>query len=330
MFRDDLKGELTTEVWERKKLEEAALQKSRDMLSKEEKDDTEVLALRKKLELKATSIASLEDEIKILKRVKPSQVKGGTDGKKAKEEVSQAEIKLLATEEDLEQTKTVLRQEENKTQTQALQVKMMKDRMFKLEEREEKYKTLEDDYRLAARQRNEAQTVSQTVRRQMADVKTLLEDEVKERHQTEKMLDESLIKLEAYESSSRSTQSVQVQTDDDLHSRPASRISERYGAISPAVHVFDGPASHRIVPGGFRGCNYAAGMQQESLVRPSSIKQNRIKIPASKEGYNMTFVQDVGSKSEPTDDQPPKKCVIKVTKARNQPSYNEFKHNFFK
>ena len=47
-------------------------------------------------------------------------------------------FQLLATEEDLEQTKTLLRQEENKTQKQALQVQMMKDRMFKLEEREDK------------------------------------------------------------------------------------------------------------------------------------------------------------------------------------------------
>ena len=102
------------------------------------------------------------------------------------------------------------------------------------------------------------------------DSRTLLEDEVKERQQAEKTLDMALIKVEAFENASKSCHSVEVQTEDEM-SRPVSRLSERFGAISPAVHVFDGPASHRIVPGGFRGCNYAAGMQQESLVRVGKI-----------------------------------------------------------
>ena len=71
------------------------------------------------------------------------------------------------------------------------------------------------------------------------------------------------IKLESHEKRGRKTASSEVQTDDEPLSRPTSRLSERFGAISPAVHVFEhGPASHRIIPGGFRGCNYAAGMQQ--------------------------------------------------------------------
>ena len=157
------------EVIERKKLEEAALQKSRDILAKEEKGDVKAISLRKELDQKTATIASLEDEIKILKRLKPNQSK--TESKKAKEEISQYEIKLLATEEDLEQTKTLLRVEENKTQKQALQVQMMKDRMFKLEEREDKYRQVEEEYRQAARQRNEAQTEAEAVRRQMTDVR---------------------------------------------------------------------------------------------------------------------------------------------------------------
>ena len=58
-----------------------------------------------------------------------------------------------------------------------------------------------------------------------------------------------------------------------MPSRPTSRFSDRYGATSPAVQAvqaFDGQrASHRLIPGNFRGCNFAAGMNQESLLKPS-------------------------------------------------------------
>ena len=69
-----------------------------------------------------------------------------------------------------------------------------------------------------------------------------------------------------------------MQTDDEPLSRPTSRLSERFGAISPAVHVFEhGPASHRIIPGGFRGCNYAAGMQQGTKNELLTKKNNYFK-----------------------------------------------------
>ena len=401
IWRDDLKIDLEKEIAERKGLEVAAAQKSRDILAKEDKGGVVMSALKKELEDKSTTIAGLEDEIKMLKK-RLKKTPAGKAEANAKEEISQYEIRLLATEEDLEQTKTILRQEENKTQKQMLQIQMMKDRLFKLEEREEKYKTMEEEHRLAFRQRNEAQTDAQHVRRQMADVKTILEDEVKERQQTQKLLEQTMVRLEEYENQDKSAVSVHVQTDEEPLSRPTSRISDRFGAISPAVHVFDGPvkgwnfakndfcqkfllylkclvknefqgklisstifpffneilsnfgaaksvsrcwhflnpgsASHRIVPGGFRGCNYAAGMPQESLVRPSTIKQGRIKIPANKESFNMTFVQDVSSKpSESASSsststaaaQAEKKCVLKITKETNQNQYRAFVNTFF-
>ena len=79
----------------------------------------------------------------------------------------------------------------------------------------------------------------------------------------------------------------------------------------------------------------------ESLVRPSAIKQARIKIPApaSKESFNMTFVQDVGNKTQPDGapaatpgpdrTSPEKKCVLKITKGQNQ-DYKAFVKTAFK
>ena len=85
----------------------------------------------------------------------------------------------------------------------------------------------------------------------------------------EKELKATAKKLQAIESKTV-TASVEVQTDEDPMSRPNSRFSDRFGATTPVIQVFqDTPRTHRIVPGGFRGCNYAAGMNQESLVRPS-------------------------------------------------------------
>jgi len=120
---------------------------------------------------------------------------------------------------------------------------------------------------------------------------------------------------------------IGIQTDEDYPSRPTSRISERFGAISPAIQIFDGPRAHRIVPGGFRGAglnNFSAGMQQESLVRPSSIKQQRIKIPppastsSSDKQISMTFVHDINDASGNSDNgssgKDDRKCVLKITK----------------
>ena len=115
---------------------------------------------------------------------------------------------------------------------------------------------------------NEASLEETTMRRQLDDIKTVLEEEVKDRKLIEKELKSAKKILKNYEKETSKAE-IGIQTDDDYPSRPTSRISERFGAISPAIQVFDGPRSHRIVPGGFRGCNFAAGMNQESLVRPS-------------------------------------------------------------
>ena len=133
--RDDLLGELDDVRREMVQIQKQSVLEARDHLEKEDKESGKVAELKSQLEEKSASISALEDEIKVLKRKKSSNKKNEAD---TKEEISNYEIKLLATEEDLEQTKTLLRQEENKTQKQALQVQMMKDRMFKLEEREDK------------------------------------------------------------------------------------------------------------------------------------------------------------------------------------------------
>ncbi|CAG5099600.1 Oidioi.mRNA.OKI2018_I69.XSR.g16596.t1.cds [Oikopleura dioica] len=305
--RDELKTKLEDESIRRKKLEEEAIEKSRDIMrssSRIEFDSETVENLKNEnLEMKSI-VAALEDEINALKRCTPVPKKGSKSSKNS-DEISDSEIKLLATEEDLENVKVALKQEEQKTQKQALQVQMMKDRMFKLEEREEKYKNVEEELKRALKKKNEAQTEAQSYHRQIADIKTLLEDEVREKRSFEKALEEATRNLKQLEKSGKSS-SVQVQTDDDFafHSRPSSRL----GAMSPAVHIFDGPASHRIIPGGFKGCNFAAGMSQESLVRPSSIKnQNRIKLPASNEKVQMSFIAEHGQSATA-------KTVFKISK----------------
>ena len=61
--------------------------------------------------------------------------------------------------------------------------------MFKLEERDEKSKSVEEELRVATRRRNEAQTESQTIRRQLNDLKTLFEEEVREKQEAEHLLE---------------------------------------------------------------------------------------------------------------------------------------------
>ena len=56
-----------------------------------------------------------------------------------------------------------------------------------------RYRSLEEEHRSALKSRNEAQTDAQTVRRQLADFRSILEDEVKERQQTQKLLDEGTL-----------------------------------------------------------------------------------------------------------------------------------------
>ena len=107
------------------------------------------------------------------------------------------------------------------------------------------------------------------MRRQLDDIKTVLEEEVKDRKLIEKELKNAKKILKNYEKEASKAE-IGIQTDEEYPSRPTSRISERFGAISPAIQIFDGPRAHRIVPGGFRGCNFSAGMNQESLVRPST------------------------------------------------------------
>lgn len=79
-------------------------------------------------------------------------------------------------------------------------------------------------------------------------MKTLLEDEEREKRYFEKALDEATSNLSQLRASAERA-CKEVQTDDDfIVTRPSSRL----GAISPAVHIFDGPASHRIIPGSFK------------------------------------------------------------------------------
>ena len=65
---------------------------------------------------------SLEDELKNLK------IENAKMNKKAisssREDISASEIKLIATEEDLEDTRNLLKKEENKTAKQSLQVRL--------------------------------------------------------------------------------------------------------------------------------------------------------------------------------------------------------------
>ena len=65
-------------------------------------------------------IVSQEDELKKLK------IENAKINKKAisssREDISASEIKLIATEEDLEDTRNLLKKEENKTAKQGLQV----------------------------------------------------------------------------------------------------------------------------------------------------------------------------------------------------------------
>ena len=164
--RDELKQKLQDECKRLKTLEEDAIEKSRNFMrssSRIEIDSEAVETLKSEnLEMKSLVVA-LEDEINALKRSTPVPKKCNKASKN--DEISDSEIKLLATEEDLENVKVSLKQEEQKTQKQALQVQMMKDRMFKLEEREEKYKNVDEDLKRALKKKNEAQTEAHSYHR---------------------------------------------------------------------------------------------------------------------------------------------------------------------
>ena len=305
--RDDLKEKYESLLVETTELQETAVQKAREQLRQTpEPEDGHVVELKQRLDDQMVTISSLEEEIK---RSASEKLKVTSSNN-----VSQSEIKLLATEEDLEVTKTLLKKEEAKTTKQQLQVKMLKERLLKLEEIEKRYKGQVEMLRKTSKKSNQATLDETNMRRQLEDIKTVLEEEVKERQFIEKELMSTTMKLQTFETRAKPTSSIQVQTDDEPLSRPSSRFSDRFGATTPVIQVFqDTPRTHRIVPGGFRGCNYAAGMNQESLVRPSSIKQQKIRIPASQDKQiNMTFVQDVtDGQSEGKSD---KKCVLKITK----------------
>ena len=164
--RDELKQKLQDECKRLKTLEEDAIEKSRNFMrssSRIEIDSEAVETLKSEnLEMKSVVVA-LEDEINALKRSTPVPKKCNKASKN--DEISDFEIKLLATEEDLENVKVLLKQEEQKTQKQALQVQMMKDRMFKLEEREEKYKNVDEELKRALKKKNEAQTEAHSYHR---------------------------------------------------------------------------------------------------------------------------------------------------------------------
>ena len=76
--------------------------------------------MKQKLDDQSAIIVSLEDELKNLK------IENAKMNKKAisssREDISASEIKLIATEEDLEDTRNLLKKEENKTAKQSLQV----------------------------------------------------------------------------------------------------------------------------------------------------------------------------------------------------------------
>ena len=105
-------------------MEESALQQSRHKLAESGKDGSEIVSLRAKLEENFSLILSLEEELKQLKSKKSTETKN----QDINEDISKVEIKLMATETDLDHTKALLKTEENKTQKQSLQVQMMKDR----------------------------------------------------------------------------------------------------------------------------------------------------------------------------------------------------------
>lgn len=146
----------------------------------------------------------------------------------------------------------MLKKEEKKTAKQQLQVKMLKERLVKLEEIENKYKGQVEMLRKTNKKQNQATLEETNMRRQLEDIKTVLEEEVKERQIIEKELKSTSKKLQALENKNPSN-SVQVQTDDEM-SRPSSRFSDRFGATTPVIQVFqDTPRTHRIVPGKFKG-----------------------------------------------------------------------------
>ena len=105
--RDELKKKLEDECKRLKTLEEEAIEKSRDFMrssSRIEFDNEAVETLKSEnMEMKSL-IDTLQDEINTLKRSTPVPKKNRKTSSK-NDEISDSEIKLLATEEDLENVK---------------------------------------------------------------------------------------------------------------------------------------------------------------------------------------------------------------------------------
>ena len=174
--RDELKEKYESLLVETTELQETAVQKARDQLRQqpiEPINDGHIVELKQRLDEQQITIGTLEEENKRLTSEKLKVT--------ANNNVSQSEIKLLATEEDLEATKTLLKKEEAKTAKQQLQVKMLKERLLKLEEIEKRYKGQVEMLRKTNKKHNQATLEETNMRRQLEDIKTVLEEEVKER-----------------------------------------------------------------------------------------------------------------------------------------------------
>lgn len=133
--RDELQSKCKSIQAEFNELQEATLNHAREGMRSIPSDETanisQVSELKKQLEDQSEVVMSLEAEIKKLNHQAKMKLQGSS------EDITNFEIKLLATEEDLEATKTLLKKEEAKTAKQSLQVKMLKERLMKLEEIEE-------------------------------------------------------------------------------------------------------------------------------------------------------------------------------------------------
>ena len=79
---------------------------------------------------------------------------------------------------------------------------MLKERLMKLEEIENKYKGQVEMLRKTNKKQNQATLEETNMRRQLEDIKTVLEEEVKERQIIEKELKSTSKKLQALENDS--------------------------------------------------------------------------------------------------------------------------------
>ena len=129
-FSDELREKYEQLQIETTELQETAVEKAREQLRQTPEPDDGQLILKQRLDDQQAVISALEEEIKRLEKSKMT----------TSNNVSESEIKLLATEEDLEATKILLKKEEAKTSKQQLQVKMLKERLMKENVSNEKWK----------------------------------------------------------------------------------------------------------------------------------------------------------------------------------------------